>query len=100
MKAKLGLSFLSLTFFILALVNCVSNPTAKVTSTGEQTINQAQLEPYSGPKARISVAKFVSKSVRGLDQINQGMADMLSTALFNTNRFIVLEGQNIQDLLA
>ncbi len=100
MRGKTLLSLASLTFFILVLVNCATGPTAKVTATGGPTIAEAQLEPYSGPKARIAVARFTDKTAKGLDQIGQGMADMLATALFHTNRFIVLEREVLQDILA
>jgi curli biogenesis system outer membrane secretion channel CsgG len=100
LKTKQGLFFVSLTLFVLFLVSCATGPTAKVTSAGGPTIAEAQLEPYSGPKARIAVARFVDKTAKGLDQIGQGMADMLATALFNTNRFIVLEREILQDILA
>jgi len=95
-------SLAGLVFFVLALVSCATGPTAKVTSAGGPTIAEAQLEPYSGPKARIAVARFVDKTAKGLvsGQIGDGMADMLSTALFNTNRFIVLEREILQDVLA
>lgn len=84
----------------MALVSCATGPTAKVTSTGGPTIEQALLEPYNGPKARIAVAKFVDKTAKGLGEIGQGMADMLATALFNTNRFIVLERSTLDEILA
>lgn len=66
-------------------------PTATVTSGGGPGIAEAQAVPYNGPKARITVSKFVDKSAKGYGQIGEGMTDMLTTALFNTNRFIVLE---------
>lgn len=66
-------------------------PTAMVTSGGGPGIAEAQAIPYNGPKARIAVAKFVDKSAKGYGAIGDGMSDMLTTALFNTNRFIVLE---------
>jgi len=99
MRSKI-VSLAGLVFFVLALVSCATGPTAKVTSAGGPTIAGAQLEPYSGPKARIAVARFVDKTAKGLSEIGQGMADMLSTALFNTNRFIVLEREILQDVLA
>lgn len=83
----------------LGLISCA--PTAKVTSGGGPSIQQAQLESYSGPKARIAVTRFTDKSGKGYwtGEIGNGMADMLTTALFNTNRYIVLERQILQDVL-
>ncbi|MCX5885961.1 MAG: SH3 domain-containing protein [Proteobacteria bacterium] len=62
----------------------------------------AQAEAYNGPKARIAVSRFTDKTGKGwwTGQIGDGMADMLTTALFNTNRYIVLERQQLSDVLA
>lgn len=73
--------------------------TATVTSQGGASIQEAQAVPYNGPKARITVAKFSNKSAKGGGEIGEGMAEMLTTALFNTNRFIVLERQDLAAVL-
>ena len=76
---------------------------AKVTS-GEDSpgIQEKQAEAYNGPKARVAVARFTDKTGKGwwTWQIGDGMADQLTTILFNTNRFIVLERQAVEDVLS
>jgi len=64
-------------------------------------INQAQAEAYNGPKARVAVTRFKDKTGKGwwTGAIGDGMADQLVTALFNTNRFVVLERQTLGDVL-
>jgi curli biogenesis system outer membrane secretion channel CsgG len=74
-------------------------PTAQVTSGGGPGIAEAQAVPYNGPKARITVSKFTDKSGKGGWEVGQGMTDMLSTALFNSNRFIVLERGELGEVL-
>lgn len=67
------------------------------------SIQQAQSEAYNGPKARIAVSEFEDKmSSVGLyrAEYGRGMADMLATSLFQTNRFIVLEREKLQAVLA
>lgn len=67
---------------------------------GGPNINQATQERYDGPKARIAVAQFTNKSGKGQAAgIGTGMADMLSTALFQSGRYIVLERQTLQDVI-
>ncbi|HEX9626983.1 MAG TPA: CsgG/HfaB family protein [Acidiferrobacterales bacterium] len=98
-------------------------PTARVTQ-GEQgaTIAAAQAESAFGPKARITVGRIVNRSgetgakslraqidfLRRRDRsfesvsvanVTGGIRDMLTTALFNSNRFIVLEREAIGDAL-
>lgn len=88
---------------ILAMITgCagVMQPTAKVTSNGGPDIQQATLEPYDGPKARLAVSRFVVKAAKAQGTIGDGLADMLATALFQTNRYIVLERQALGDVLA
>jgi curli biogenesis system outer membrane secretion channel CsgG len=67
------------------------------------SMEQARGERYDGPKARIAVADFedkMSSSGQYRAEYGRGMADMLATALFNTNRYIVLERQKLTYVLA
>ncbi|MGQ9470580.1 MAG: CsgG/HfaB family protein [Candidatus Aminicenantales bacterium] len=99
---------LALTTFFL--FSCA--PTAKVTSSGGPSIAEAQAEKYNGPKARLAVGEFQDKTAKGgwhggwmgmwgveFRDIGDGMRDMLTTALFNTNRFIVLEREQLGEVL-
>jgi curli biogenesis system outer membrane secretion channel CsgG len=76
-------------------------PKATVTTPGGKSIDEAQQEAYDGPKARIAVSQFKDKTGKGwwTGAIGDGMADMLSTALFHSNRYIVLERQQVGDVL-
>ena len=95
-------------FFILFIVLLTLNfataqvipPKARGTSSGGATIDQAQKEDAMGPKARVAVSRFEDRSAKGrtTGHIGDGMAEMLSNALFATNRFIVLERQAIGDV--
>ena len=83
----------------LAGACAMTQPTATVTSGGGPSVGQAQSVPYDGPMARIAVSSFTDKTARGYYQIGDGLADMLTTALFHSNRFIVLERQMLGDVL-
>ncbi len=76
-------------------------PKATVTTPEGKSVEEAQQEAYNGPKARIAVARFTDKTGKGwwTGAIGDGMADMLATALFHTNRYIVLERQTLGDVL-
>jgi len=76
-------------------------PEAKVTEAGGPSIQEAQSVAYDGPQARIAVSQFTDKTRKGWysRDIGDGMADMLATALFHTNRYIVLERQQLGDVL-
>jgi len=105
---KIFFSTCAIIFFVLTIVGCeaiqerVAAPKATVTSGGGPDMATAQQEAYNGPKARIAVSRFSDKTGKGWwsGQIGDGMSDMLSTALFNSNRYIVLERQQLSDVLA
>ncbi len=88
----------------LILGGCASlmEPQARVTSGGGPSMQQAQQEAYNGPKARVAVSRFTDRTAKGwwTGEIGDGMAEMMATALFHSNRFIVLERQTLQDVLA
>jgi curli biogenesis system outer membrane secretion channel CsgG len=92
--------------FTLFLVGCfflcfqpgACAPTARITSGGPG-IKTIQLQPYNGPKARIAVASFEDKTAKGHFRIGEGMATMFTTALVNSDRFIVLERDLIDDVI-
>jgi len=106
-KVMVFMAFLALAIW---LSSCA--PTATVTSAGGPSIAQAQAEPYNGPKARLSIGQFQDKTAQGgvsaywlgsfgvtWRQIGEGMRDMLTTALFNTNRYIILEREQLDEVL-
>ena len=115
MRKKILISGILLSF-ISTFFGCAElmNPT-KVTSTSPQTVAQAQREPALGPKARLAVMSFENKTgthyqtqvkssvfggtVSQGDPIGDGMSEQIVTALVQTNRFIVLERQAVQDIL-
>lgn len=107
---KKNFALISGAFLLLWVVSCA--PTAKVTSYGGPTVSQAQAEQYNGPKARIAVGEFQDKTAKGgwsggwlgmfgieFRQIGDGMREMLTTSLFNTSRFIVLERAQLDEVL-
>jgi curli biogenesis system outer membrane secretion channel CsgG len=76
------------------------------------SISQAQQEKYDGSKARLFVTEFRDKTAGGsLDTfcmqhfniawkaIGEGMRDMLTTALFKTNRYLVVERDQLAEVI-
>ena len=108
-------------FVVLLLAGC--GTTSKVTKGGGATIGEAQAEAYDGPKARVAVGRIIDKtggadkktsisyqlgvlrrqssSYESVDtgNITGGIRDLLTTALFQSNRFIVLERDALSDAL-
>jgi curli biogenesis system outer membrane secretion channel CsgG len=76
------------------------------------SITQAQAEKSDNLKGRLFVAEFRDKSAGGsLDTfcmqqfgiawkaIGEGMRDMMTTALFNSNRFLVIEREQLAEVI-
>ncbi len=76
------------TLFLIMALACTPQVKTTVESSGP-TIEQAIT--YHGPRARIAVANFKCKAAKCNGEIGDGVADMLSTALFRTGKFVVLE---------
>ncbi|QJA06210.1 hypothetical protein FVE67_05075 [Thermosulfurimonas marina] len=83
-----GVGFFLL-FFLVLLGGCVSSGVQTTVESTGPTVQE--VVTYQGPKARIAVASFKCKAAKCSGAIGDGLADMLSTALFRTGRFIVLE---------
>lgn len=92
-----------LVMLLTACATPMSGTSTKVTQGSDQTIDQVQAMAYDGPQARIAVARFDNKSADSRNwwnpRIGDGMADMLTTSLVNTGRFIVLERAALDDVL-
>ena len=104
------LALIAFATIVVWLHSCA--PTAQVTSTGGPSIGEAQAQRYDGPRARLSVGEFQDKTAKGgwtggwygmyglqWREIGDGMKDMLTTALFNSNRYIVLEREQLDEVL-
>jgi curli biogenesis system outer membrane secretion channel CsgG len=80
----------------------ITCPGADAQSSGGTDMGAARAQAYHGGKAAIAVADFEDKTVgSGMYRAayGRGMQDMLVTALFNTNRFIVLEREKLQAVI-
>lgn len=94
-------AMITIATFSLLAAGCA--PRTRVTMDGGPVdINQATLERYDGPKARVAVSRFKDKTAKGWwsGEIGDGMADMLATALVNTGRYITLERRQLADVIA
>jgi curli biogenesis system outer membrane secretion channel CsgG len=93
----------ALTVITLSACQTTSTPTQTTDTKNTPDINEAQAIASNGLRARIAVSQFTDKSNNSHwwnKEIGNGMADQLTTALVETNRFIVLERANLDSVLA
>ena len=96
MKYILKKSFLKTILFVIILPLSIGCSTTKdATHPSEETISSSEpptkKEDYEGPKAKVVVTKFIdtSSNLKNSGQTEEGVAEMLGSALSTTNRFIV-----------
>lgn len=89
---------------ILFLANCstidqVIHPDEKFTPPTWPSYGQILEENYKGPKARVTINKFIDKSVKGQEnsQAGDGITEMLRQAMLATNRYIVQVQKSLYD---
>src|SRR6056297_2194255 len=104
MTKLIQLAIALLAMLILAGCPAGTGTTTNVRESSGRSMADAQAEHYNGPKARIAVARFENKTADSYNwyspSIGDGMADMLTTALVNSGRYIVLERQALDDVLS
>jgi curli biogenesis system outer membrane secretion channel CsgG len=99
---KKGVSFHLLLIGYLLLVSCATmpgQPVAQATHVQGPSVGEVQMQRYDGPRARIAVGDFQVKAAGATHDIGDGLREMLLTALFNSDYFIVLERQAINEIM-
>jgi curli biogenesis system outer membrane secretion channel CsgG len=91
---------LALALAALAVSACQTSAKIVSSSDSAPTIAQAQAEPYNGPKQRIAIEPFEYRAADKGAGVGQGMSDMLTDSLFNTNKFIVVERDRLGAITA
>ncbi|VAX24326.1 hypothetical protein MNBD_NITROSPINAE04-1054 [hydrothermal vent metagenome] len=81
------------------LLSACATGTQATVRGGGPTMGEAVALPYNGPKARLAVAKFIDKTSKAGPVLGTGMSDMLVTALFRTNRYILLDREDLNDVV-
>ncbi|MBU1742821.1 MAG: protease complex subunit PrcB family protein, partial [Proteobacteria bacterium] len=67
---------------------------------GGPSLAEARARRMDGPQARLALVQVTSRAKGAGQLICQGLGDMLTTALFQTGRFIVLERRRLGPVLA
>jgi len=103
MKLFNCLSSSILVIFLTLFVSGCGGPSApvetEVTHATNMNVYEAQRVLYNGPKVNVAVGDFKVKAAGAPRVIGDGLREMLVTALVNSNHFIVLDRQAIQDMM-
>ncbi|MBU3959187.1 MAG: hypothetical protein KKE91_04970, partial [Candidatus Omnitrophica bacterium] len=94
MQKVLGVLVCSL--LIISLTGCATLRQLTQRSTQlDLMATSAYLPPYSGPKARITIADFEVKTAKATGEISSSLREMLIAAFINSNRFSVVPRQEL-----
>ncbi len=92
--------------FLLFFISCSTidqaiRPDEKTAPPSWPSYEQILKENYKGPRARVVVINFIDKSAKGKEtsQLGDGITEMLNNSLLATNRYIVIVGKSLEDIL-
>ncbi|GAB4291406.1 MAG: hypothetical protein Kow0096_05560 [Thiohalomonadaceae bacterium] len=92
-------ALVSLFLITLVLIGC-SSASVVSSSSGGPTIAEARAVPAVGAKKRVAVKAFEYKAAQGgYGNVGHGLSQMLTDALFNSNAFIVLERERLEEVM-
>ncbi|MDD5166196.1 MAG: CsgG/HfaB family protein [Candidatus Omnitrophica bacterium] len=77
--------------FVFSIVGCVS--LKSLVELPKKIHSKIVSSPYSGPKAKITVADFSVVSPKATSQTGVSLRDLLIVALNKSNRFLIIERQ-------
>ncbi len=84
---------------LLLAASCATTEESVKTTVTTGGPGVKEVAAYQGPKARVGVASFKIKAAKAGGDIGEGMTDALVSALFRSNRFIVLErGETLNEI--
>ncbi len=83
---------------LIILVGCGTS--TKLIRRGGPSLAEARARRADGPQARLALVRVTSRAKSAGRLVCQGLGDMLTTALFQTGRFIVLERRRLGPVLA
>lgn len=83
---------------IIILTTCSSRKS--ITKVDDQPIDyDYRIEAYSGPKKKVAITRFENATRFGKRRLGDHISDVLATELAKTNRFILLDRENVDKIL-
>ena len=87
--------------FCICIVGLMMIHCAAITEMRQASIAKGpEFTPFAGHKRRIAIIPFENLTENGGEKLGERVADMLTTPLTNSGRFIILERQEIDRILS
>ncbi|MDI6736082.1 MAG: CsgG/HfaB family protein [bacterium] len=86
-------------WYVLGLIIILFSGSTEVLAKQKTQKGTLTTTTYFGPKKRVAVLDFEVKAPGAEGKIGSGMAEMLTTALHDTGKYIVLERKSLADML-
>ncbi len=100
MLMKVGLLIVSAFLWILGgCAGLGAKGGGETAPAAAQPVSQAPKVTHKGPKLRVGIVDFVNKSSYGAGRLGTSASDILTTELFKTGAFIVVERAQLKQVL-
>jgi curli biogenesis system outer membrane secretion channel CsgG len=77
----------------------MSQPQPAAQTTAPQPVTQAPRITHKGPKLRVGIVDFMNKTSYGAGRLGSSASDILTTELFKTGAFIIVERAQLKQVL-
>lgn len=84
----------------LAVASCAPSKSIKMEHTTTVKETEKVESKYTGPKRRIGVVEFENKTAYGQKRLGQAASDILITELVKSGKFIVVERDRLEKIMA
>lgn len=95
---KKGLIFILSIFLILNLSACKSTKQTVKKENKIQSMREYETGTYVGPKKKLAISSFKNETRFGKRRLGENMSDIITTELSKTNRYILLERQDVDKI--
>jgi len=102
MKKILFLALILITFYACTGGSSNSASAATQTSNDDTSVKKVNIPKLEGPKKRLAVVKFEDKSGASwysAGDIGEGMSDMITTDLFKSGNFVMVERNAMENVM-
>jgi len=87
-------------FMAFVIASCAPSKSIKMDNTTTVKETEKVESKYTGPKRRIGVVEFENKTAYGQNRLGQAASDILITELVKSEKFIVVEREKLDKVMA